>query len=303
MRREGGAVLINALVIVLALSAVAAALLTRAESARIRAEDAQGSAQIALYLDAVEALVPTLLHEPLDSGTVHLGQSWAGRDHVYQIDRGTVTARVRDLQGGLNVNWLVQPDDYVRETFARLFAELGVPVSLVDAIADFVRPGGPERSAAYQSRNPPTLPRGGAIRVLPQLRAVDGMTLAHYRAIAPHVAALSVDDSLNLNTASDAVLRAALAPFPVELVSETLARGPDEPLEGLRDFRNRLIEILETEDIEAYPMDRLTTGSTWFGARLSATLDGQTRVRQAVFMRRQTLPDSVDLAFRWTEYD
>ena len=61
MKRDSGIVLINALVIVLAIAAIAAALLTRAEGARVRAMDAQGAQQLALYLDGIELLVPALL--------------------------------------------------------------------------------------------------------------------------------------------------------------------------------------------------------------------------------------------------
>ncbi len=303
MRRESGAVLINALVLVLVISAIAAALLTRAEGARVRAESTRDSAQMALYLDGIEALVPVLLREPVETGTVSLGQSWARGGFEYQIGRGHVTAQLRDLQGGLNVNWLVQPDDYAREAFARLFAELGVPVSLVDAIADYLRPGGPARNAAYEARTPPLRPRGGAIEVLALLREVEGMTPGYFRALEPHVAALPAAARLNLNTASPPVLRAALAPFPAELVAETLARGADDPLNGLGNFRRRLFEILETEDVEDYPLDRLGAGSDWFAARLTARLDDRTRVRRAVFHRDVTPEPALRLAYRWSEPD
>ena len=304
MKGERGAVLINALVIVLVISAIAAALLTRAEGARVRSEAAQDGAQTGLYLDGIEGLLPTLLRAPLETSISHLGQPWARQDFVYQIDRGTVTAQVSDLQGGLNVNWLLTPDDFALESFTRLFAELGVPVSLVDAIAGFVQPGGGNQANAYLARRPPIRPKGGALQILPQLRDVEGMTPKLYQTLAPYLAALPTDVRLNLNTASKPVLRAVLAPFPSDLVAETLARRADDPMESLSAFRNRLIEILETEDIdEAYPLDRLTTGSDWFGARLTARLDGRVRVRRVV-LRRVLVPEPALVhAYRWSEFD
>ena len=303
MRRDAGAVLINALVIVLVISAIAAGLLTRAEGARVRGAEAQVSAQLALYLDGIEGLLPTLLMEPVEDGAAHLGQSWATQDFTYAIDRGHVTAKLTDLQAGLNVNWLVTPDDYAIDTFELLFGKLGVPLSLVAALADFLAPGGPRQTGAYSERNIPIRPNGGPVATLPELRQVNGMTDAIYAKLAPYLSALPPSARLNLNTAAPQVLRAALVPFPGELITETLARGADDPMSAMSDFRNRLIEILATEDIDDYPVDRLTAGSDWFGARMVATLEGHDRVRRVVLLRVVEADNTMQVVYRWTEYD
>ena len=60
-RRSGGFVLVNALVLVAALAAVAVLLLARAESARALRATGQTATQLTLYLDAFESLAITVL--------------------------------------------------------------------------------------------------------------------------------------------------------------------------------------------------------------------------------------------------
>ncbi len=303
MTADRGAVLINALVIVVVIAAIAAALMTRAESARLRGADAQISAQLKLYLDGGQGLVPRLLEDQADGGAVHEGQVWARQSFDYAIDRGTVSARLRDLQGGMNVNWLVNGGEAMQAAFAGLFADLGVPGSLVLAIADYLQAGGPDSVDVYLSRVPPERPRGGAIRVLPQLKAVAGMTGEYYRRLSPHLSALPTEARVNLNTASAQVRRAMLADFPPELVSETLAALDEAPMDSLSPMRTRLIELLGTEDVEAYPFDRLGVGSDWFGARLTARLGDHARSREVVLQRVLQPKPGFRVIHRWTEYD
>lgn len=303
MRADRGAVLINALVLVVVIAAIAAALMTRAESARRRGADAQIAGQLSLYLDGGQGLAPRLLQDQADGGAVHPDQSWATEKFDYDIDRGVVSVRLHDLQRGINVNWLVNGDDDVRAVFADLFNQLGVPGSLALAIADFVQPGGPDAMDTYLSRSPPERPRGGAIAVLPQLRAVAGMTDEYYRRLEPHLAALPTEARVNLNTASPQVRRAMLAAFPPELVSDTLADLDEAPMDSLSPMRNRLIEILGTEDVDDYPFERIGFSSDWFGARLTARLDGQTRRREVVLQRFFEPAPGFRVIHRWAEHD
>ena len=280
MMRDRGAVLINALVVVLAISAVAVAMLTRSEAARVRALDARNADQLELYLDGIDVFVPQLLDEVVDQVITHTGQIWARRGVTYPIDRGQVAVNIHDMQGRLNINWLSRDDDYTRDLFARVFGELDVPQSLVFAIADFISPSGPQ-SGGYLARRPGIIPRGGPMSSIQELRAVDGMTDAYFDALQPYVTALPIDTRLNLNTADKIVKAAAIAPLPPELIAEILER--DKPIDGMSELRQRAIEILETEDIEDLPFDRLTFASLWFQADLTAMLDGNQQRRVSTF--------------------
>ncbi|MDJ0630533.1 MAG: type II secretion system minor pseudopilin GspK [Rhodobacter sp.] len=305
MREDRGAVLINALVIVLVISSVAAALLTRAESARLRTAGTQAAGQLDLYLDAAEALLPALLQSAGPDGTaVHRGQDWAQVGRVYDIDRGRVTVELADLQGRLNVNWLSRADDaYAQDSFARLFDAIDLPRSLLREITDFVSPGGPRNINPYLRRDPPVQPRGGPVAVLAELRLVEGMTPDRFAVLQRHVSAIPFDKLLNLNTASVPVLRAALAPFPEEQVTELIETLRTGYLESRSEIRNRTIELLETEDVDHLPFDRITIAGNWFEARLTAELDGNAAVRRVTLERDEADRETTRVAYRWAEYD
>ncbi len=301
MTRDRGVVLINALVIVLAISAVAAALLARSEAARIRAQGAQSGEQLELYLDAAERLVPDLLGPEREAGLTHPGQAWATAGMRFPIDRGGVALDITDLQGRLNVNWLMHGGDYVDDVFASVFNELGVPLSLLHEIEEFVSHAGPAGAGRYLARRPAVLPRGGPARVLQDLRAVDGMTPRYFALLEPVLAALAVDTRLNLNTAPEIVKKAAIAPLPAEMIPEILQR--DTPIRSISELRNRAIEILQTEEIEHLPFERLTVASRWFQADLLARLEDASQRRRVLFFVDISPEMPVQRVMGWAVYD
>ena len=299
--RDRGVVLINALVIVLAISAIAAALLARSHSARLRAGHSQVSQQLGLYLDGIETLMPQLLR-PIENGTaVHPGQGWAAPNLTYPIDRGAVDARMSDLQGRLNVNWLMVEDEFADAVFAQVFAELRLPQSLLAEIRAFVSSGGPVSVDGYLARKVPVLPGGGPLRDLEELRAVAGMTPAHFATMQAAFSALPRDTRLNLNTAPKPVLSAVLEPFPPELRSEILAR--DTPINNISELRQRVIEILETEEVDHLPFDRLTVSSRFFAADLAARLEGVVRQRRVIIAINPIESPATRVIYRWAKYD
>lgn len=305
MRRDRGAVLINALVIVVVISSVTAALLTRAEGARVRGAAGQSAQQMELYLDGAEGLLPTLLRSAkAEKGVVHGGQPWAKQVFRYEIDRGRVSARLVDLQGRLNVNWLSQPgDDYALETFERLFAGIDLPRGLLDAIVDFLAPNGPRNINDYMDRPKSVQPRGGPVDSLQALRGVEGMTVQHFDVLQRYVSALPFDTKLNLNSAEEPVLRAALRPLPVEQVTGIIADRRKGPLLSISDVRNRTIAILETEEVDDLPFDRLSVGSVWFQARLTAALEQRQKVRQVTLYFDTLNDEPTRVAYRRAVFD
>mgnify|MGYP002628291597 CR=1 FL=1 len=301
MSRDRGAVLINALVIVLAISAVAATLLTRSESARIRISDSQNAHQLALYLDSAEALVPGLLQEVTDGSAVHLEQAWASDALVFPIERGSVAVKIVDLQSRLNVNWLMRDDPFVQDLFATLFTELDLPQSLLREITEFVAPNGPLTVNDYLSRRPSILPRGGPLLSLDDLREVVGMTPALFARLDPYVAALPNSSRLNLNTASKPLRAAALRPLPPKVQTEFLNR--DTPILALSDLRRRVMEVLETEDIDDLPVSLLTVSSNRFQVELRAELDGMVQRRKLLFQILPATERPIRRGLRWAVYD
>ncbi len=302
MRRERGIVLISALVVVLVIASVAAALLARAGTARMRAEGAQQAATLAARLDAAQALAVLLAAaDPADEGGVHMGQAWAAGPHVYPIDAGRIRIVMSDMQGRMNVNWLAgNPDPFAVEAFRRLFAEIDLPPALLDAIRDFLDPAGPRSLPAYLRRAEPLQPRGGPVQILDELRAVAGMDAAAFDLLETYVTALPRDTAVNLNTAPPPVLRAMLHPFPAELQAEYARPRRDDPIGHLRELRDMTVAVLETEDLGDLPVDMLGVSSIWFSADLYAEHEGRIAARRAILRREvgDGVPPSV--VHRWT---
>lgn len=300
MIRDRGAVLINALVIVVAIAAISAALLTRSERARVRGFHIQQAAQLEQYLDGADALIPGILAQQTEGNPVHLAQAWARGDLQFPIDRGSVSFELSDMQGRLNINWLTREDPFAQDLFRAIFTDLNVPTSLIAEITQFVSSSGPP-SSAYLARNPPELPRGGSLAVVEDLRTLDGMTEELFTLIRPHVAALPPDSKLNLNTASPALKTAALKPFPAEVAAEFLQR--DAPLQSISELRNRVQEALGTEDLGDLPVDRLTVGSSWFHAEYSARLDDKVAKRRAIIRVDPTSVPAIQKQYVWAVFD
>jgi hypothetical protein len=178
---------------------------------------------------------------------------------------------------------------------------LDLPQSLLREITEFVASNGPRSVNDYLSRRPSVLPRGGPLRTLDDLREVTGMTPAIFALLDLYVTALPSSSRLNLNTAPKVLRAAALRPFPPLVQTEFLDR--DTPILSLSELRERVIEVLETEEIEDLPLDRLSVSSNRFQADLTAELGGLSQRRKLVFRIRPGTERPITRVLRWAVYD
>lgn len=282
MRGDRGFILINALVLVLAISAVAAGLLQLAGQGQDRLRAAQLTDQAQLYLDASEMLVTSVLEVDWESdGIDHLGEAWAVPIVATEIGRGLVDLRIYDLQGRLSVNRLEDAEAEDRAIFERLFEELDLPRDLLTAIEAYLAPGGPG-AAGYADRAEPIRPRGGPVVLVEELLQVDGMTEDRFSRLTPFVSALPADVPLNANTAPVEVLRAVL-PASGEAVAAFVRNRDDRPIADLEDLRARLAPMTSSG------ADAVTAGmalrSSNFEAVAFAQLEERVLGRRTAFRR------------------
>ncbi|MDJ0820531.1 MAG: type II secretion system minor pseudopilin GspK [Paracoccaceae bacterium] len=298
-RRDRGFVLVNALVLVAALAGIAALLLARAEGARQRATETQTAAQVTLYLDAVEALAISLLTAPNPGqGADHLGQAWAQADINVPLDRGRVAGDLTDLQGRFNINWLADPSDiWARAGFEALLQRLGLSPVLADAVAGFVSPDGPGNAPAYARQRPPIAPVGGPVLMPSQLLALPDLSRRDMDRLAPFIATLPGDSTLNVNTAPQEVLQSLLPGLSAAQSGRLMQARAQEPFGSVQGFIETLADFggagLVPEEVET----RLGISSIWFAARIEAQLGDHLRHRRTVFERRP-LPAGVRVAYR-----
>ena len=229
-----GFVLVNALVLVAALSAVAVLLLARAESGRARLQAGLQADQLALALDAFDALAITLLAQDR-SDTDHPGEAWARVQAEQALARGAVSGRIEDLQGRFNVNWLADPDNAAARTaFDRLLKILVLPPRTGEAVRTALQPGGPQNRAAWARLDPPLDPVGGALLDAGQLAGIPGLAPRSYQRLRPYITALPGGSRLNVNTAPPEVLAAFLPHLPPAALARLQTALPAASPEAFR---------------------------------------------------------------------
>lgn len=301
-----GFVLVNALVLVAALAAVATLLLGRAEQGRGQLEAGLIADQISLALDSFDALALSQLAR--DGGqSDHLREGWARSRPPLQLARGMVSGHIQDLQGRFNVNWLSDTEDLqARAAFDRLLARLGLPQQLAEEIRSFVTPGAqPRARQRWLQRDPPQDPVGGPLLSADQLADLPGLSPRAYARLRPLITALPGDSRLNVNTArpevlasilpelSSAVLaqllrqrdRAGFASVESFLITARLQQAQNGSLDGDQGGDQNGSD--ESAPPQTWDPARLSVSTQWFRVDSEAWLEGSS-ARRVSLLRRST---------------
>lgn len=288
MRRRGFA-LVNAVIIVGALAAVAVAVLTRGEAARGRLADLAAAGQAGHYAEAAALVLAAVLVADAEGGeTDDAGEGWAEPRKDEPIDRGSVDWQMADLQGRFNLNWLAAEDEFAplaRAAFIRLAGLQGLAPQLAARAAEALDPDAEGRDAALRGGPRGSRPRPGALVGPGELMLVEGMTEADLARLAPVVAALPAVATLNLNTALPEVVAAFLPNQSPAAVARAMSRVR-RPVASVEEYRIEVLNPLAGGDSEALlPGAMLEVGSEWFEARIAARLDGTVLRQRMLFWR------------------
>lgn len=312
---ERGFVLVNALILVAAMAAISALLLTRVEIGRARLEAGQDAAQLHLYLEGAEAFAMTLLKTDLRAGALdHHGEAWAQAAYNVPLDRGRVQGGLTDLQGLFNLNWLADPNDVAAQAaFDRLVERIGLPQAKGRAIRAFLQPGGPDNRQAYAQQDPPSDPVGGALLMLDQLLDIPGMERRDLERLAQVATVLPGDSKLNVNTAPRVVLSSFLPGHTASQIDGLLQARRTEPFASGEVFADVAgFPSADQEQAEAQTGDaalgvpplikraRLSAGSNWFQLDAVAQL-GVRHARRRTVLLRLPAPGGVIVSWRVTE--
>src|SRR5262249_53333789 len=128
----------------------------------------------------------------------------------------------------------------------RLFATVGLPTSMLNAITDWVdaddqvtAAGGAE-DAYYLAQSMPGLAANAPVRRIAELLAVRGVDSATLDRLRPFVAAIDSPAQINVNTAPPEVLMAAIGGLDAAAAAALVAARAQSPYASVADFRARL---------------------------------------------------------------
>jgi len=224
MRARGAALLSAMLTVALVASLAASALWLQWRSVEIEAAQ-RARAQSLWILTGAQDWARLILREDARSGGAdHLGEPWAvplaearlstflaantsDTDLGDTADQVFLSGAIQDLQARLNVYNLVDGGKISQadvRSFARLFAQLGLPSAELGALAENLRFALHTRSDSGATRRAPLLPQ--RVEQLGWL----GLSPRSLAILGPYITLLPTRTPVNLNTASAPVLQACI---------------------------------------------------------------------------------------------
>lgn len=287
MKGARGFVLVNALVLVAAMAAAAIFVLGRAEENRVKLTASQQAAALRMALGAFEANARAQLALDARAGPIDgLDDGWATPLVDVPLDGVVLSGRVTDQQGLFNINWLSLPENAdMRAGFQQLLGELGLSAALGTAIAEFVSQDG-IGSTGLRRSDPAMIPQAGPVLILDQLLALPQVTPRTLARLRTRATALPTATALNVNTASEAVLRAALPALTASQLNTLLRRRADAPYETVNVLINELQLDTDIDDNpDAVNPARLAVASDWFAGQAEAQIGTARARREMMFLR------------------
>jgi len=211
-----------ALVTVLLIVSIATVLVVSMSSKQYFSIRAQGNLQANVqgwqYVISLEQWATAVLNrDARENKTDGVNDAWQQGIPETEVEQAFIAAKISDLQGRLNLNNLIRNNELSQvdyEVFQRLFSELGIDASILNAIVDWIDadseplyPGGAEDDY-YMALKPGMRTANQSVFQVEELQDIKGMTIEVYNKLIPHVSALPGYQTVNVNTASDKVLMA-----------------------------------------------------------------------------------------------
>lgn len=248
-RQRGVAIVLAMGVVALAAMAAVGIMVSQSTWAR-HSELASGHAQAQGLVRAGFDWARVVLNEDKRLSVVdHLGEPWALRPAPVAVENGQIGGYIEDQQGLFNVNnlvidGLVNRAELVR--FRRLLSILELPVSLADALADWVDRDGNLQSADgaedayYLGLQPPYLAANQPLADISELALVKGFDDRVRAKLRPFVTALPQATQINVNTAPAEVLAASIDGLTLDMARTLVKQRERTYFYSIQDFANRL---------------------------------------------------------------
>jgi general secretion pathway protein K len=257
-----------------------AGLLDRGELSAARTRNSLRAAQATAYAQGLEDYAAHVLHAAqIEQPNFDTNSDiWAIPLPPTPVPGGTISARMRDMNGCFNLNNLANNGEADARTtiyFGRLLSALQLDPALANVVVDWLTrtptvSSGGAKDTFYLAQPLPYRSANRAFAHVSELRLLKGVDDNVYRVLLPHVCVLPNGSKININTATEPVLRTLSATMTEDQATRIWSNGQAHYID---------IPTLQTElTTKNITLDADTTNffgvqSTYFQARGDITLD------------------------------
>jgi general secretion pathway protein K len=230
----------------------------------------------------------TLATTPGSGAIDTLNDVWAVPFPPMPLEGGTVSLSIVDEERKINLNGMVfngQLNQAAILRVQRLFTILDVNVDLVQAIVDWITPGGGANGGGadfYMGLKPPYQPRFAAMPTIGDLQMIKGFNEAIFNRVAPFVTVMPVV-AINANTAPPQVL-ASLEP---ELMEDQKIVQQIVEQRAIRPFSTptEITDLVGAGDLATRVSHDVQLKSQFFTINGTGTYAGARKIITATFHR------------------
>ncbi len=297
--RQKGVALVTALLVVSLATVAAVAMAARFQVDMRRTGNLLNGEQAYAYAVSAESWAYVILRRDRKE-TQHdsLDEDWSTALPPIPVEGGFVNGRIEDLQGRFNVNNLFSAGGEVNtiqlDYYKRLLEVLDLEPALAPALQDWIDPDinatfpdGAEddeyllADLPYRAANRPLVD-------ISELRLVKGYTPEVLVVLEPHVTALPVSTSININTATPLVLLALHADIEESDV-EQLIEARDEEADG-EPFTDKKAFLAHDALAGLELLVDVDVNSDWFNVQTDVSVGrGQARLESRMVRGENTL--------------
>lgn len=248
LARQQGVAIITALLIVAIATTVSVSISTRLQLDVRRTGNMIAGEQAYLYSLAAESWSRRILEDDRKRNEIdHLGENWAIELPPIPVEGGFIRGKLTDLQSCFNLNTLMSdssPDNPVARTrLERLVTNLKLDPGLVQAIIDWLDadlqttiPDGAE-DAYYMNLERPYRAANGPLLSSSEMRLIRGFEdPAIYQILLPHICAFGVPAAININTATEEVLRSLADDISISDVAAIIKQRNEEAFNSIEEL-------------------------------------------------------------------
>jgi general secretion pathway protein K len=245
--RQQGVAIITALLIVAIAATVSVAISTRLQLDVRRTGNMIAGDQAYLYSLAAESWSRRILENDRKENEIdHLGENWAIELPPIPVEGGYIKGKLSDLQACFNLNTLSgdSPENPVaRPRLERLLTNLKIDQGFVHAIVDWLDedlqttiPDGAE-DVYYLNQERPYRAANGPIVSTSEMRLIRGFDdPTIYQILIPHICAVGIPTPININTATEEVLRSLADDLSASDVAKIINQRNDEAFNSIKEF-------------------------------------------------------------------